>query len=190
MSLHRIKTRYLVAIFFFLLLIIAGSALSISRLPSSEAPIHDELSATSNPSEAVSVNLESSDTWTKDNSATLSIKLSNPEEPLRPDGFSLAFSYDPALLSVQKISTGNLWSAAIVLEENIDNTQGYVNFTHASSFSATPGPGSELATVTFLIAAGDVGSGTIKLTDQSEAGKRGYEYLFPLISDPYQVVIQ
>ena len=77
--------------------------------------------------------------------ASLKLVLNAGNNPV--DSFDLAFSFDPALVSVKEITLASGWMALV---NTIDNTQGKVSLAAGLDFSSASVTGSApLATVTF-----------------------------------------
>jgi hypothetical protein len=123
--------------------------------------------------------MASSAEWMANNQYEFEVAYNALPDPI-PAAETLQFTYDPAVIQVDDVEEGNLWTNTNVLQKDIDNDVGTVVYSAGQGFDADTTGNKVLATVKVTVLGSASGNTEIMLGPDSAVAAVGVDHLIPL----------
>jgi hypothetical protein len=145
-----------------------------------EPPVRDE--------EPVAISFTETSTVAGEEEGIAVIDLDEGE--VAPTAFTLMMSFDPAKLKVIKVEVGDIWVDANVLQDDVDNTAGTIEYSAGQAFNTEVTGGREVAKIYYEKTA-SAGSGPVTLTleEGSSTAYVGVDVLVPFNNLPRTLTV-
>lgn len=127
---------------------------------------------------------------TKGESYEFEISFNDVPKPY-PTAMTLILNYDPAVLKVESVDWGDLWTGANVLENKVDNDNGHARYSAGQDFGADTTGKKMLGKVKFtVLSSANSGKTTFDLASDSAVASAEDIRLIYLDSSPLVLNIQ